>query len=62
MMDNDIDEDAPWGDCNKCGMAGDVNPHTGTCEYCGCADPEAEYPNEEWVVGQNPFADPKAAK
>ena len=52
------DGEAPWGDCNKCGTVGDVNPTTGACEYCGCADPEAKYPEEVWVVGVNPFANP----
>ena len=55
-MPLEYDEDAPWSDCNKCGTAGDVNPSTGVCEYCGCCEPEAEYPNEVWVVGSNPFA------
>ncbi len=57
-MDSQFENDAPWGDCNKCGTAGDVNPETGVCEYCGCADPEAQYPEAVWVVGVNPFAKP----
>lgn len=40
-MDHDEQQ---WGDCNKCGQVEVVNPATGVCEYCGCTDPEGEYP------------------
>lgn len=50
------DDDEPQGDCNKCGMVGDVNPQTSVCESCGCTDPQADYTDEVWLVGRNPFA------
>lgn len=51
-------EDKEWGDCNKCGMTRTVHPEIGWCEYCGCQDPEAEYPDEEWLKGENPYRVP----
>jgi hypothetical protein len=51
-----FNDEAPWGDCNKCGAVDDVNPQSRICEYCGCNDPSADYPDAVWVVGQNPFA------